>query len=56
MDFSVYEVIGLACQSHKLQEKPLQRTACGFRLACARSLIRYHRDNDRAYKTKQLCD
>lgn len=25
MDFSGYEVIRLACQSHKLQEKPLLR-------------------------------
>lgn len=24
MDFSVYEVVRLACQLHKLQEKPLQ--------------------------------
>ena len=24
MDFRVYEVVHLACQSHKLQEKPLQ--------------------------------
>ena len=31
VDFSVYEVVRLACQSHKLQEKPLQWTAFGFR-------------------------
>ena len=31
MDFSVYEVVRLACHSHKLQEKPLQWTAFGFR-------------------------